>query len=132
MKVNNKIARIISNVMVSALYLGFFFVQLTANFDLQNQSSNQQFAGSPKAPSKHIQFDSTNHAIKKTFSSVSYKHNIRLNKRFFPESAPVISKVELIVEAVSIVEINTPTYANPFIKGISLDSFSRRGPPVVG
>jgi hypothetical protein len=132
MKFYIKMTKMVSNAMLLTLYFGFFFVQLTANFDLQNQLSNQHNTDSPQKLSKYIQNGIKSQIVKQAFSSVSSKLNNRLNKRFFPESATVLDNIDFKGQSLTKAQINSPLYVNPFFKGITLDSFSRRGPPVVG
>ena len=115
--------------MLLSLYLGFFFVQLTSNFDLQNNSQQFNFVDIAKGSAtatKHL----TGH-FSKTNATFSYKQNIRLNKRFFPEFSPSIEKIEFKLELPLLPLIIAEGYTSPALDDYFLYAFSKRGPPVV-
>jgi hypothetical protein len=90
MKTKQTIFKFLKSFLVIGIYLSFFAVQLLYNFDLAN---------SQKSRSERFAFNSVDsgHQCQDYFqkSSFSSKANIRLNKRFEPNSfadciAPVI------------------------------------------
>jgi hypothetical protein len=114
-------------MILLSLYFGFFFVQLTANFELKNTYNYNKFS-SPTNSVKSTRFNYFSTAV---FSSVSKKCNVRLNKRFFPESFKIINKIKFEIEPVFISEPTLICYSNPSIVRKVGFSISRRGPPVV-
>lgn len=128
MNFSNKIARTISNTMLLALYFGFFFVQLTANFELQNIHCKNSIA---QIKCYNYHSTSVNNSTVRVSSTFSNKSNIRLNKRFFPEFAPIINKIQFSIEPIVIIEPIASCYVSPSLETTYLFAFSKRGPPVV-
>lgn len=131
MKLYNKVKGILAKTMLVALYIGFFFVQLTANFDLQQKIERKGDIIKHIEPLNNSIIFKSNSDCKKQVSHLSQKHNIRLNKRFFPESAPIFLPYQLssIVRHTSIE--NASFYSNPFIRNVFQCSYAKRGPPDV-
>lgn len=83
MKAKQTITKFLKVFLVTGLYLSFFTVQLLFNFDL----ANTQKASSGVFAIHHQGHGNSSHAVYKN-PSVTAKANIRLNKRFEPNSIP--------------------------------------------
>lgn len=90
MNAKQTISKFLKILLVTGIYFSFFAVQLLYNFDLANSQKNNsgQFESKiSKEGSKTVSFYQK--------STLTYKANIRLNKRFEPNSL-VVCNVPII------------------------------------
>jgi len=126
MKAKQTITKFLKVFLVTGLYFSFFAVQLFFNFDLASSPKNYLGSGS-----FHHQVAGARgfYCFQKT--SVSAKANIRLNKRFEPNSVPdCITPVFEVVLFLYLPD-NVGCYYNNAIPSTIKSSAFLRGPPAV-
>jgi hypothetical protein len=123
MNIFSAIKRTTFYMLLASVYLAFFAVQCVYNFDVSNLAAKEYFGQQLKTETKN------QHPFSVTSQQHTAKKNIRLNKRFQPETLPAI---------VSIVDTPSITYAektfffyNEKAYTATIYQTSLRGPPAV-
>jgi hypothetical protein len=117
----------LSKISVLLLYIPFFVVQVFYNFDTSRQPGSD--LASPHY--NNINAGQHNIAFSHTNKSQEKKLNIRLNKRFHPESAPCCTSVAIDVPVYFSSAILLSGYASPSLSSSSQLTWSLRGPPAI-
>ena len=119
----NSIKNTLAKLPIVLLYACFFLVQSGFNYDIANLNIGQHISeNKAKVGISHFNKSAENN---------NKKINIRLNKRFQPESFtvnPIISLKDPV--SFSITKVLSP-YSNPFIPTFNFAVAALRGPPSV-
>ncbi len=119
----NSIKNTLAKLPIVLLYAYFFLVQSGFNYDIANLNIGQHISEiKAKVVAAHINKSAENN---------NKKINIRLNKRFQPESFTVNPIISLKDPAsFPITKVLSP-YTNPFIPAFNFAVAALRGPPSV-
>lgn len=122
----NKIHSFFSRILLLSVYVIFFTVQLTAYFDHRTGTtyrlnSDVFHAGKTVKPIADGLSNS---------DAAGTKITIRLNKKFYPQSAVLYAMFVSKTPAFSFTKLSTCSCIHPFVDAVTLSDHSLRGPPV--
>ena len=117
----------LSKVCVLLFYIPFFIVQVFYNFDINRLTGSDPSSSNYKnstAGQQNIKFGNTDRSPEK-------KLNIRLNKRFHPESVPGCMLLTVDVPGYFSSAVLLSGYTNPILFLSPQLTRSLRGPPAI-
>lgn len=127
MLLKKEIYKPLRGLFTACLYIAFFTVQLFFNFDLQ-ASQAHDLQGNLF---QNVVAQNTSHQFFKQKVSVTGKTNVRLNKRFEPESIADCEVPSITISFVRNAPLSLAYYYNDAILSAVTLSISLRGPPVL-
>lgn len=125
MYLSKKVTKFFLYPFLIAVYSAFFVVQFTSNFDISNSDPLKVHTLWHQDHKHNVPVITGRHGD-------NHLHvNIRLNKRFHPEAAPVSNNKVTKAPSFYVVAKTTSLYINNCIPASAVPVHLLRGPPVV-